>query len=98
MEDVLKRLIDATGEGDERSLARLISHVEDRRPGWKDAMKAIYPSTGRAGSKGQREASTNSAGISHPNPSMKEHRGLVKLPISQDKTKRSALTKCPRHT
>ena len=48
MEDMLKRLIDAARKGDERSLARLISHVEDRRPGWKDAMKTMYPHTGRA--------------------------------------------------
>lgn len=48
MEDALRRLIDAAREGDERSLARLITHVEDRRPGWKDAMKAVYPHTGRA--------------------------------------------------
>ena len=48
MEDMLKRLIDRARQGDERSLARLISHVEDRRPGWKDAMKTMYPQTGRA--------------------------------------------------
>lgn len=48
MEDMLRRLIEAARAGDERSLARLISHVEDRRPGWKDAMKAMYPHTGRA--------------------------------------------------
>jgi len=48
MEDMLKRFIDRARAGDERSLARLISHVEDRRPGWKDAMKTMYPLTGRA--------------------------------------------------
>jgi LAO/AO transport system kinase len=48
MEDKLKRLIEASRAGDERSLARLISHVEDRRPGWKDAMKTMYPHTGCA--------------------------------------------------
>ncbi len=48
MEDMLKRLIEAARAGDERSLARLISHVEDRRPLWKDAMKTMYPHTGRA--------------------------------------------------
>lgn len=48
MEDMLKRLIDRARQGDERSLARLISHVEDRRPGWKDAMKTMYPHANRA--------------------------------------------------
>jgi LAO/AO transport system kinase len=48
MEDTLRQLIDAARQGSERSLARLISHAEDRRPGWKEAMKAIYPHTGRA--------------------------------------------------
>ncbi|HOS96526.1 MAG TPA: methylmalonyl Co-A mutase-associated GTPase MeaB, partial [Deltaproteobacteria bacterium] len=48
MEEMPRQLIDAARQGSERALARLISHVEDRRPGWKDAMKAMYPHTGRA--------------------------------------------------
>ncbi|MBU3916441.1 methylmalonyl Co-A mutase-associated GTPase MeaB [bacterium] len=31
-----------------RSLARLITRVENREPGWKDAMKTIFPKTGAA--------------------------------------------------
>jgi LAO/AO transport system kinase len=34
-------------DNNERTLARLISHVEDRKTGWKDIMKAIYAKTGR---------------------------------------------------
>lgn len=48
MNDRLERLIEAARAGNIRALARLISWVEDRREGWKDAMKAIYASTGHA--------------------------------------------------
>jgi LAO/AO transport system kinase len=48
VEEKLMKMLEAAKAGDERSLARLISHVEDRKAGWKDAMKAIYPGTGRA--------------------------------------------------
>lgn len=34
--------------GEARPLARLISRVEDRVPGWREAMKALYPHTGKA--------------------------------------------------
>jgi len=44
----LKGMMGDARVGNERSLARLISHVEDRMPGWKDAMKTIYPATGHA--------------------------------------------------
>ena len=47
MNERLMSIIDAAHGRDERALARLISHVEDRNPHWKDAMKAIYPKTGR---------------------------------------------------
>jgi len=34
--------------GNVRAMARLITRVEDRELGWKDAMKAVYPFTGSA--------------------------------------------------
>ncbi|MFH1091416.1 MAG: methylmalonyl Co-A mutase-associated GTPase MeaB [Pseudomonadota bacterium] len=44
-----QRLIDEMNQGSVRALARLVSRVEDREPGWMEAMKLIYPDTGRAG-------------------------------------------------
>jgi LAO/AO transport system kinase len=34
--------------GDPRRLARLITRIENRAPGWQGAMKALYPHTGKA--------------------------------------------------
>jgi LAO/AO transport system kinase len=34
--------------GEPRDLARLITRVENRMPGWRAALKALYPHTGRA--------------------------------------------------
>ena len=48
MKERLARLIEAMRAGNVRALARLISFVEDRQEGWKDAMKAIYAETGHA--------------------------------------------------
>ena len=48
MKERLVRLIEAMMAGNVRALARLISFVEDRQEGWKDAMKSIYGSTGHA--------------------------------------------------
>ena len=47
MEEKLALMIEAAGDNNERALAKLISHVEDRKTGWKDIMKAIYAKTGR---------------------------------------------------
>ena len=47
MKENLMLMIEAAKDSNERALAKLISHVEDRRTGWKDAMKAIYPKTGQ---------------------------------------------------
>ncbi|KQC10641.1 MAG: hypothetical protein APR62_11770 [Smithella sp. SDB] len=47
MEEKLALMIEAARKSNERALAKLISHVEDRKPGWKDIMKAIYAETGR---------------------------------------------------
>ncbi|HQP56802.1 MAG TPA: methylmalonyl Co-A mutase-associated GTPase MeaB [Syntrophorhabdus sp.] len=47
MEEKLALMIDAARDKNERALAKLISHVEDRKAGWKDIMKAIYAKTGR---------------------------------------------------
>lgn len=47
MEEKLALMIEAARENNERALAKLISHVEDRKPGWKDIMKTIYAETGR---------------------------------------------------
>jgi LAO/AO transport system kinase len=40
-------LISAVRSGDPRSLARAISTVENRAPGWSDLLKALFPHTGK---------------------------------------------------
>lgn len=47
MEEKLSSIIENARRNNERALAKLISHVEDRKPGWKDVMKTIYAETGR---------------------------------------------------
>jgi LAO/AO transport system kinase len=41
-------LIAAVRSGDVRSLARAISFVENRAPGWSDLLKALFPFSGKA--------------------------------------------------
>ncbi len=41
-------LIDSLRSGDARSLARAISIVENRAPGWSDLLKALFPHTGKS--------------------------------------------------
>ena len=41
-------LIKRLRNGDARALARAISTVENRRPGWADLLKALFPQTGKA--------------------------------------------------
>src|SRR3954464_14772106 len=41
-------LISAVRSGDTRSLARAISSIENRSPGWSDLLKALFPYTGKA--------------------------------------------------
>jgi LAO/AO transport system kinase len=41
-------LVDRTLAGEPRALARLVTLVENRAPGWREAMKTLYPRTGRA--------------------------------------------------
>jgi LAO/AO transport system kinase len=41
-------LVRGTLAREPRALARLVSGVENRTPGWEDAMKALYPHTGKA--------------------------------------------------
>ena len=41
-------LISGLRSGDPRALARAISIVENRAPGWSDLLKALFPHTGRA--------------------------------------------------
>ena len=41
-------LIKEMRQGSVRALARLVTHVENRAPGWMDAMKRIYAQTGSA--------------------------------------------------
>ena len=43
-----QQLIDEMVNGSERALAKLISRVENRRPGWMDIMRRVYPLTGKA--------------------------------------------------
>ncbi len=40
--------IDSLRSGDVRTLARAISTVENRRPGWSDLLKTLFPHSGRA--------------------------------------------------
>jgi LAO/AO transport system kinase len=48
VEKAWQELIDAVSGGEKRALGRLITRVENREPGWQDAMKALYPRTGTA--------------------------------------------------
>ena len=48
MTEEWQRLIDEMVNGSERALAKLISRVENRRPGWMDIMRRVYPLTGKA--------------------------------------------------
>jgi LAO/AO transport system kinase len=41
-------LVDRLRSGDARALARAISTVENRAPGWSDLLKALFPFTGKA--------------------------------------------------
>jgi len=41
-------LIKHLRDGDARALARAISTVENRKPGWTDLLKALFPQTGKA--------------------------------------------------
>jgi LAO/AO transport system kinase len=41
-------LVDRLRSGDPRALARAISTVENRAPGWSDLLKALFPHTGKA--------------------------------------------------
>jgi LAO/AO transport system kinase len=43
-----RKLIEEMKAGSVPALARLVSRVENREPGWMEAMKAIFPETGRA--------------------------------------------------
>ncbi|MGA8223378.1 MAG: P-loop NTPase fold protein, partial [Candidatus Acidiferrales bacterium] len=40
--------IEPLRSGDVRALARAISAVENRAPGWSDLLKALFPHSGRA--------------------------------------------------
>jgi LAO/AO transport system kinase len=44
----LQHWIDQIRSGDPRALARAISTVENRTPGWAELLKALFPRTGRA--------------------------------------------------
>jgi len=48
MDRSFNTIIDEMKKGNVRALARLISIVENRYPGWKEIMKKIYPDTGSA--------------------------------------------------
>jgi LAO/AO transport system kinase len=41
-------LVDRLRSGDTRALARAISTVENRQPGWTELLKALFPHTGKA--------------------------------------------------
>ena len=44
----MQSTIDSLRSGDVRALARAISMVENRAPGWSDLLKALFPQSGRA--------------------------------------------------
>jgi LAO/AO transport system kinase len=48
LDRALAGLIENLRRGDARALARAISAVENRMPGWSDLLKALFPYTGRA--------------------------------------------------
>src|SRR5215467_5418905 len=48
LETQLHSLIESLRSGDARTLARAISTVENRAPGWSELLKALFPHTGQA--------------------------------------------------
>jgi LAO/AO transport system kinase len=48
LDRALARLIENLRRGDARALARAISAVENRMPGWSELLKALFPYTGHA--------------------------------------------------
>ena len=48
MDSDSQSLIDRLRSGDPRALARAISTVENRAPGWSELLKALFPHTGKA--------------------------------------------------
>jgi LAO/AO transport system kinase len=48
VERAWRELVEAVSDGEGRALGRLITRVENREPGWQEAMKALYPRTGAA--------------------------------------------------
>lgn len=48
MTPVSTTLVDRLRSGDARALARAITTVENRAPGWSDLLKALFPFTGKA--------------------------------------------------
>jgi LAO/AO transport system kinase len=48
LNDSLQTWIESVRSGDARALARAISVVENRAPGWSDLLKALFPHTGKA--------------------------------------------------
>ncbi len=48
LEERTSSLIDSLRSGDARTLARAISIVENRAPGWSDLLKALFPHTGKS--------------------------------------------------
>jgi LAO/AO transport system kinase len=44
----IQKSIDRLRSGDPRALARAISTVENRQPGWSELLKALFPHTGKA--------------------------------------------------
>src|SRR3954465_2329157 len=44
----IQRWLSRVRSGDPRSLARAISIVENRVPGWSDLLKVLFPHTGKA--------------------------------------------------
>jgi LAO/AO transport system kinase len=48
LDSASQSFIDRIRSGDTRALARAISTVENRAPGWTDLLKALFPHTGKA--------------------------------------------------
>ena len=57
-------LIEKMRQGSVRALSRLVSRVENRDPGWMEAMQQIYPLSGQAAA--HRDYRFTGSGEEHP--------------------------------
>jgi LAO/AO transport system kinase len=48
LDDDLRELVEGALDGQQLALSRLISHIENKEPGYREAMTALYPESGDA--------------------------------------------------